>query len=572
MTSKSNIQEVNKSLFHFLVTQGESRVLLSIICGILGGLSYAALIPLILASVNTESALMANFLEEDKHFLFGYEIVQPKFAIAFLIVCVGALLLRAISQILLDSIVVKAASALRVFMSDRLYKLPIQDLEKIGPSRFVSAITMDIPKIADSAASVPNFAINISVVLGVLGYIAILDINMLWVVIAVILFGIVSYRIPMILGQKFYATSRDSYDEIQEGMRGFIYGAKELKLNHRRFQEYRDKKLISAENHYVDTKISGGRIFYLALQYGNLIGFLAIGVIVYAAGNYYSLSNTALVSVVVATLYLIGPLANIMNEIMPYSQGVIALKKLQALINEMPQESLNHNFEPLPCDQIDIKELCYQYPGQEGFSLGPVSFSLKRGQITFAIGGNGSGKSTLAKLISNHYIATQGEIAFNDTLINEENRWQARESICAIYTDFFLFTKLYGFAQEDLNKVERYLKKLALHDKVSLQGDMFSTISLSDGQRKRLALLVSYLEDRSLYVFDEWAADQDPDFKKVFYTELLPELKANGKIVFVVGHDELYFSQADQLLTMQSGRLVSIEEHQCKRKEMSYAI
>ncbi|ESP93943.1 MULTISPECIES: cyclic peptide export ABC transporter [Pseudoalteromonas] len=572
MPRHNKIEEINKGLFHFLIMQGENRVLLSILTGVLGGLAYAALIPLILASVSVESALMANFLEEEKVFVLGYEIIQPKFAIAFLFVCLAALILRAISQILLEGVVVKAASGLRVYMSDRLYRLPIQELEQIGPSRFISAITMDVPTIAGSAASLPNFVINISVVLGVLGYIAFLDVHMLWTVLLVILFGVLSYRIPMMFGQKFYAKSRDSYDDIQESVRGFIYGAKELKLNHKRYQEYRDQRLITAEGRYVEMQLWGGRIFYMAIQYGNLVGFLAIGVIVYAAGNYYSLSNSTLVSVVVATLYLIGPLANIMNSIMPYSQGVVALKKLNVLINEMPQEPVNENYEPLPCDRIDIKELCYQYPGQEGFNLGPVSFTLQRGQITFAIGGNGSGKSTLAKLISNHYGASKGEITFNDIQITPENRWRARESISAIYTDFFLFTKLYGFAQDDLGKVERYLKKLALHDKVSLQGDMFSTISLSDGQRKRLALLVSYLEDRSLYVFDEWAADQDPEFKKVFYTELLPELKARGKIVFVVGHDELYFSQADQLLTMQRGRLVDIQSNQSSKRELSHVI
>ncbi|MDK2594342.1 cyclic peptide export ABC transporter [Pseudoalteromonas obscura] len=572
MPRQNKIEEINKGLFHFLIMQGENRVLLSIITGVLGGLAYAALIPLILASISVESALMANFLAEEKVFVLGYEIIQPKFAIAFLLVCLAALILRAVSQILLEGVVVKAASGLRVYMSDRLYKLPIQELEQIGPSRFISAITMDVPTIAGSAASLPNFVINISVVLGVLGYIAFLDVHMLWTVLLVILFGVLSYRIPMMFGQKFYAKSRDSYDDIQESVRGFIYGAKELKLKHKRYQEYRDQRLITAEGHYVKMQLWGGRIFYMAIQYGNLVGFLAIGVIVYAAGNYYSLSNSTLVSVVVATLYLIGPLANIMNSIMPYSQGVVALKKLNTLINDMPQEPVSESYEPLLCDRIDIKELCYQYPGQEGFNLGPVSFTLQRGQITFAIGGNGSGKSTLAKLISNHYAPSEGEIAFNDTQITPENRWQARESISAIYTDFFLFTKLYGFAQDDLGKVESYLKKLALHDKVSLQGDMFSTISLSDGQRKRLALLVSYLEDRSLYVFDEWAADQDPEFKKVFYTELLPELKARGKIVFVVGHDELYFSQADQLLTMQRGRLVDIQSNQSCKRELSHAI
>ena len=79
-------------------------------------------------------------------------------------------------------------------------------------------------------------------------------------------------------------------------------------------------------------------------------------------------------------------------------------------------------------------------------------------------------------------------------------------------------------------------------------------------QPKRLALLVAYLEDRPVYVFDEWASDQDPTYKDVFYRQLLPELRARGKAVVVITHDDHYFSVADRCLRLERGKLVSPED------------
>ncbi len=151
---------------------------------------------------------------------------------------------------------------------------------------------------------------------------------------------------------------------------------------------------------------------------------------------------------------------------------------------------------------------------------------------------------------------------YDDVALDSEMVYRAREGICAIYLDFYLFTHLFGQTPEALAKANAYLEKLGLASKVRIDGSRFSTTELSSGQRKRLALLVAFLEDRNIYVFDEWAADQDPEFKRVFYTELLPELRRRDKIVLVISHDDRYFDQADQLVFMEHGRVVSTERRE----------
>lgn len=132
-------------------------------------------------------------------------------------------------------------------------------------------------------------------------------------------------------------------------------------------------------------------------------------------------------------------------------------------------------------------------------------------------------------------------------------------SYSTVFADFYLFDKLYGISYEGKEtEIQRYLEILQLSDKVQIQDGKFSTTKLSTGQKKRLALLVTYLEDRYIYLFDEWATDQDPEFRLFFYDSLLPELKFKGKCVIAVTHDDRYFNLADRVIKMDLDKMKSL--------------
>jgi putative ATP-binding cassette transporter len=193
----------------------------------------------------------------------------------------------------------------------------------------------------------------------------------------------------------------------------------------------------------------------------------------------------------------------------------------------------------------------------ESFTLGPVDLEFRPGELVFITGGNGSGKTTLLKLITALYVPEVGEIRMDGEPISDKNVDAFRQQFSVVFSDFHLFESILGIDKPELDaKALHYLKQLHLENKVRYNDGNFSTTALSQGQRKRLALLTAYLEDRSIYIFDEWAADQDPHFKQIFYYELLPALKARGKTVLVITHDDRYFRIADRLIKLENGKLI----------------
>ncbi|NER81775.1 MAG: cyclic peptide export ABC transporter, partial [Leptolyngbya sp. SIO1D8] len=194
--------------------------------------------------------------------------------------------------------------------------------------------------------------------------------------------------------------------------------------------------------------------------------------------------------------------------------------------------------------------------GDSEFTLGPVDLTVHPGELIFVIGGNGSGKSTLAKLLTGLYQPQTGSIWLDDQQINADNQTWYRQHFAVVFSDFYLFERLLGFdSSADDIRAHAYLKKLQLDHKVSIDHGQFSTTALSQGQRKRLTLLTAYLENRPIYLFDEWAADQDPTFKNIFYTQFLPDLKAQGKTIFVISHDDHYFHLADRVIKLDYGQV-----------------
>lgn len=540
-----------------------NKTYIAIVFGGLSGLSYAFLIPTVLAALSINDS---QLVVDDKLInILGWEVAHSQFAFLFLSLCFVILIFQSLSEILLGRIALDIRYKLRKDLYRKVQNAPIDSLENVGSSKLIQALSTDVSAIVMGASLFPRILSNSVMLIGMFGYLAYIDFSTFVFVIKVITFGVITYQVPIYFGAKYFAAARENQDILQEAFRGLVSGAKELKLCIYKQQSYEEKFLYKQEEVIRDLEKKGHMIFSLADNYGGLLSFFAIGLLSFIFVNYNHLSHDQIVASVMVMLYVTSPVGVLLNFIPQLSRTRISLNKIDQLYRELPSEKCSTKVKNIgDWTSLLLHNVKYKHLQNnshiKAFQIGPISLEIRRGEITFIAGGNGSGKSTLAKVISQHYLPSQGDIFYDDIKIDEMNLASFRKEISCIYSDYYLFDaflNIDSLSSEYEDLVNHYLESFGLQDKVKITDGNFSTLKLSDGQRRRLALIVAIIEDKSLLVFDEWAADQDPKFKQTFYHEILPLLKSKGKAVVVISHDDRYFDVADKLLVMESGCLVT---------------
>jgi putative pyoverdin transport system ATP-binding/permease protein len=550
-------------LFGSFAQKAPNKVFVSVVLGALAGMSYSLIIPLVTAVLEPERGQFLPAESEVGVFL-SWQISNVKYATFFAAVCLFILVARTASQVILTRVSMDVTTDLRTRMYQRIADAPVVDLERIGHSKLLASVTADVPVIIAGSRLVPDLLTNAVTLLGMLGFLLYLNAAVFWFVMGCILFGVATYQLPMLLGRRYLVRARRHLDDLHESIRGLVHGAKELKLSEAKRAAYFAEKLARHEGEVRDDAKTGHTIMRVALNYGSLITFFVIGAVTFVFVNHHAISRQELNGVVMALLYVTGPIAMLLNFIPQITTARVALRKVEEVFAEIPEEPVRrHVAASRDWRAIRLSGVRYQHRGQkgeEGFLVGPLDLVVEKGKITFIVGGNGSGKSTLSKLITLHYHPLSGDIHFDQTRVDGETITAFRQGIAAIYSDYYLFDRVLGPQVPGIQQlVDGYLKALALDGKVSFEDGRFSTLALSDGQKRRLALLVAFIEDAELYLFDEWAADQDPAFKEIFYRQILPALKAKGKAVVVISHDDRYFHLADKVVVMSEGRVLRVE-------------
>ncbi|HVB37028.1 MAG TPA: ATP-binding cassette domain-containing protein, partial [Vicinamibacterales bacterium] len=265
-----------------------------------------------------------------------------------------------------------------------------------------------------------------------------------------------------------------------------------------------------------------------------------------------------------AVLFIIGPLSGLVGSIPIFARANVAATNIETLEAELdaaaPGEVEGAGARPAgPFGTLALEEVSFRYQDRTGvsqFGIGPATLTIPAGELLFIVGGNGSGKSTFLKVLTGLYPPLSGRIVLDRTPVTAADAVWYRSHFSVIFSDYHLFDRLYGLRDVDPARVQELLRQMQLDAKTRFEDGRFSTIELSNGQKKRLALVVSMLEDRPIMVFDEVAADQDPGFRRYFYEELLPAFKRQGKTVIAVTHDDRYFGVADRVLKMDYGQFV----------------
>lgn len=440
-----------------------------------------------------------------------------------------------------------------------------QKFERVDKGHVHAVLNNDTEVVSRFANLFVSFITSLVTLIFCFVYLGIINLVGLGLSVAVIALAAGMYFYVGAQASSFWEKNRDIQNRFYKLINDLISGFKELSMNNRRKQEFQKDMFESCDDSRV-ARIKGEMKFTNVTIFGELIFVIVIGTVVFAFPLLFSdITKENLLSYVFVFLYMTGPVNIILSTIPEVIQFNVSWKRINATLAERkigidaspgdPSISMTdaQNNESI---LIELQDVTYSHTmdDEQSFGVGPINCTMSSGEIVFITGGNGSGKSTLAKLITGLYRPEDGVVLVNGEEMLDD---RLKQNYGAIYSDYYLFDKLYGVDyNESKLEIEQYLKLFQLDDKVTISEQGLSTVNLSTGQRKRLALLICYLEDRPVFLFDEWAADQDPEFRNLFYTQLLPELKEKGKCIIAITHDDHYFDVADKLIKMDMGKIV----------------
>jgi putative ATP-binding cassette transporter len=347
-----------------------------------------------------------------------------------------------------------------------------------------------------------------------------------------------------------------------------INGFKEVKINQQKGEDIL-QNIASQSSEIEKIKIEVGRQESRLWGHGRILVYTLLPILIFVVPSITEIHSESIYKISSTILFITGPIAILINTMPILNRVHLSIDELIQLEEEMDsatdnmgdQASINNDLVFSDFNKISVKDVCFSYPDSypgkgSDFLAGPFDEDITKGELLFIVGGNGSGKSTFIKLLTGLYYPDKGDIYVDSSRIDKTNYSALRNLFSAVYTDFHLFDKFYGVKNIDASTVNYWLKKMKMEGTVEYSDGGFTRTSLSTGQRKRLAFIAAMLEDKPILVLDEFAADQDPQFRKYFYETLLPELKLMGKTVIAVTHDDHYFHVADRLLKMEEGRMV----------------
>ena len=514
----------------------------STVCGILGSLGTVVLL-----------AVIGQVLNGRLHF-------GPEAAAAFMALALLSVSGSGLSDVLTNMTGQRITAAVRIDLAKRMLMAPLAELEKAGSQSLLSILGGDVDMISDVSFAIGAISVSAGIAIGCLIYLAVLSLPLFLCLLPILVIGgFIQFR-ARDRGIKGFWAGRAAEDRLHTQYGTIIDGARELRLDRRRRARIFQREVVPAA--HAVRKVTGRAIAFF-------VGANALGTLLLFAFVTLVLTHPAMLprdqmtGFVLVLLFLKGPIDQMMHNLPVLGRAQVAIRRIADLSARFttyePNVSVTQEQDrlvPAPA-RITLDAVTFDYPkvaGATPFSIGPASLTFQRGEIVFIVGENGSGKTSLIKLLLGLMEPDAGQILVDGVAVTHESRDEYRQLFHTIFSDFHLFED--GPAPMRGAALDRWLERLDLSHKVAVKDGVFTTTDLSTGQRKRLALVQAIFTKRPIMVFDEWAADQDPAFRRTFYTEILPELAAQGATVIVISHDDRYFHIANRLITMENGRMV----------------
>ncbi|HEH5491546.1 TPA: multidrug ABC transporter permease/ATP-binding protein [Campylobacter coli] len=440
---------------------------------------------------------------------------------------------------------------------------PLLKVAKVGKARILASLGSDVRNVSFGLLRLPDFLQSSILILCTSVYLCYLSpqIFTLCAIWIIVVFTINNFLMMKVYS--YFRKARENDDALQNNYQNILDGHKELLINRYRAKLYYEDEFENNARSKKKNNTLGNLFNNLSSNFTNVALLALVGVEFYLALEFKWASVAEATTIALSILFLRTPLVSMIGSFPTLLLAKIALDKIAKLELDDYKEHFEKTNFIKDWRQISFKNTSFSY--DDNFHLNPVNLDLKKGELIFLIGKNGSGKSTFCMLLTGLFKPSEGEIFVDDMKIDDDNLDIYRSLVSAVFSDFHLFTKTLAkekFADEE--KIASWLEFLELKGKTRVEDHELVLTKLSTGQKKRLAMLIALLEERDILVLDEWAADQDPVFRRFFYKKLLPLLKEQGKTIFAITHDDAYFDSADRIFLAEEGNISELKGENIK--------
>ncbi|MDE9517909.1 cyclic peptide export ABC transporter [Xenorhabdus bovienii] len=541
------------TLIAYLYRQSWILLLLSTISALISGFAGASVVSTISKGI-TETIELNSFLWS----FFG--------------ICIIFFITKTLSEVILSHLTQATIYSLRLSLSAKILRAPYKKLNKLGRHGLLAVLTKDVDVFIQSFMLAPTAFGNITLIFACFGYLAWISWQLFVILILLCLVMMYVFYLLEKRPIRLMTEMRDQVDRLYLNFQSLIDGSKELQLNTQKGDAFINKVISPGARKFKEICIKATTGYAWVLNASSIAFYMIIGIMVFVVPIWLPQDPASLVTVTLVVLFLAGPISEVVGAIPELREAEISLNKMRQLDSDLDEGQENQSVQgdtpnPFLSEKplvLELKDIVHHYTTDKEdrqFMLGPLSLKISQGEIVFIVGGNGSGKTTLAMMLVGLFEQESGSIWLNGVKMDASNNVHYRQFFSAVFSNYHLFDQLLNTGTDVTEKATHYIQALNMGHKVKIIDGKFSTTELSAGQRKRLALVAAYLEDRPLYLFDEWAADQDPVFKRLFYTELLPELRSRGKTVIVISHDDAYFDIAERVIKLEDGNIKEINNH-----------
>ncbi|MEI6259548.1 MAG: cyclic peptide export ABC transporter [Deltaproteobacteria bacterium] len=490
-----------------------------------------------------------------------------RYLLMFVVCISGFILAKRYSLTMTASLIQHIVFSIRLRFLDKIRNTGLMAFEDIGKSQIYTVLAENTETIFDASRLIANAGSSAVMLIFSFLYIGHLSITAFFLAVIIITGGVSIYLINQKATGEDLTECLKKENEFFDGVNHLLDGFKEIKMNTAKSRDLYEGRIQQISTEARDINIRTEYRFIDNYIFAQAFFYILLATIIFLLPQITDLGYGIITNITAVVLFMVGPLGNIVEALPLVARADVAITNIETLEKSLDAADEGHTKGPVDFsrpqtgfDAIFMENIAFSYMDPDRhkvFTLGPIDLSIKAGEVLFIVGGNGSGKSTLLKILAGLYYPHNGRMLLDNKVLEPIHYARYRNLFSIIFTDFHLFDRLYGLGKIEAQKVFELLDIMELSDKTSFVDDKFTNTKLSTGQRKRLALIASYLEDKPILMFDEVAADQDPKFRKYFYEVLLQDLKQRGKTVIAVTHDDRFFHAADRILKMEDGQIVN---------------